>query len=263
MADPGTVLVLGGTAEGRELADALLARGAEVVSSLAGRVPDPRLPGGEVRIGGFGGADGLAEYLTAHGISTVVDATHPFAAQITRNAAEACAAAGVDLLVLRRPAWTAVSGDRWQHVPDLLGAASALKAFDAESTVFLTTGRQGVKAFRDLPHHFWLRAVHVPDAADLPLRCDVVLDRGPFTLDGERDLLRRKGIDVLVTKNSGGPMTAAKLTAANQLGLPVVMVDRPPLPDGLTTADSVSTALLALGRSQRDVPAGKGPEQPC
>lgn len=243
----GPVLVLGGTAEARELADLLDSAGAQVISSLAGRVPDPRLPAGEVRIGGFGGVSGLAEFLAGRGIRQVVDATHPFAAGITANAVAACARVGTPLIVLRRPAWLAGPGDDWRPLPDLASAATTLTNFGDDAAVFLTTGRQGAGAFRECPQRFWLRAVRAPEPGELPRRCDVVLDRGPFDLEAERDFLRSNGIDVLVSKNSGGPMTAPKLVAARELGLPVLMIERPPLPPGVTTVPDVAAALAALG----------------
>jgi precorrin-6A/cobalt-precorrin-6A reductase len=238
----GPVLILGGTAEGRILATELAAAGVAVVSSLAGRVSAPRLPPGEVRVGGFGGAAGLADYLAAQQISAVVDATHPFAARITANAATACAGTGTPLLVLRRPPWIATDGDRWTTVPDLPAAATTLADHGPEAAVLLTVGRQGVDAFSTAPQRFWLRAVDPPQAR-LPARTEVVLDRGPFTVDGELALLKRFSIDVLVTKNSGGPMTVAKLVAARALGLPVIVVDRPALPPDVQVADDVRTAL--------------------
>jgi precorrin-6A/cobalt-precorrin-6A reductase len=237
----GVVLVLGGTAEGRQLAEELVADGVAVMSSLAGRVSSPRLPAGETRIGGFGGAEGLAEYLVQHRIRAVVDATHPFAARITANAVTACERTETPLLVLHRPPWTARPGDRWTTVPDLPAAAATVARHHPDAAVLLTVGRQGVDAFADVGQRFWLRSVEPPDPP-LPARHQILLDRGPFTPAGERELLQRLRIDVLVTKNSGGPMTAAKLTAARELELPVVMVDRPALPPGVTTADSVTAA---------------------
>ncbi len=238
------VLILGGTTEGRELAAAATARGLPVISSLAGRVSNPQLPVGEVRIGGFGGVDGLVDYLRERQLTALVDATHPFAAGMTGHAAQAARRTGVPLLVLRRPAWTPVAGDRWHVVPDLAAAAAAVTALTGlDGRVLLTTGRQGVAAFAGLPQRFWLRAVEPPRPDDVPARYELLLDRGPFDLDGERALLRRLAIDVLVTKNSGGPMTAAKLTAARELALPVVMVARPPLPAGVTVVHDVPAAL--------------------
>jgi precorrin-6A/cobalt-precorrin-6A reductase len=238
----GPVLVLGGTAEGRELAAALQAAGRPVISSLAGRVSSPRRPAGEVRVGGFGGIDGLSDYLRSQRISAVVDATHPFAARITGNAVAACDRTGTPLLVLRRPSWTPTDGDTWTTVADLTAAAAAVRRLDPDTAVLLTIGRQGIGAFAHAPQRFWLRAVDPPDGP-APDRCELILDRGPFTLAGEVDLLRRLAIDLLVTKNSGGPMTEAKLTAARHLGLPVLLVARPALPDGVSTVADVPAAL--------------------
>lgn len=230
------VLLLGGTGEARQLAR-LLDRmpGFDVVSSLAGRVDEPRLPEGAARVGGFGGAAAMSGWLAAHAVDAVVDATHPFAERITEEAAEAAAAAGVPLLVLRRPGWRQRDGDDWRWVPTLRAAAAKLHGLG--SRVFLTTGRQEVGAFAHLrEHEFVLRCVQ-PPGPPLPPRLEVVLDRGPFTVDGERRLLRERGIDVLVTKDSGGEMTAAKLTACRELGLPVVIVRRPPLPGAAGPAE--------------------------
>jgi len=225
----GPVLVLGGTAEGRELATALAVAGRAVISSLAGRVADPRLPAGEVRSGGFGGVHGLAAFIAERQVSAVVDATHPFAARITGNAVAACDVTGTPLLMLRRPAWTPSPEDDWTTVPDLAAAAGAVARRDRETAVLLTVGRQGLEAFAGAPQRFWLRAVD-PPTGPRPARCELILARGPFSVDGELELLQRLAIDLLVTKNSGGPMTSAKLTAARRLGLPVLMVDRPALP---------------------------------
>ncbi|MFF2141913.1 cobalt-precorrin-6A reductase [Kitasatospora sp. NPDC058190] len=235
------VLILGGTTEGRALAAALVPSTRRVTSSLAGRVAQPRLPAGEVRIGGFGGPDGLAAWLRAEGVDAVVDATHPFAAGISGNAALAAAATGVPLLVLRRPGFTPVDGDRWHPVSSLAAAAELLPGLGRR--VFLTSGRQGIGAFAHLDGiHFLARSVDPPEPP-LPSSLEVLLDRGPFTLDGERALLREHRIDVLVTKDSGGAATAPKLTAARELGLPVVVVERPPAPKGVPVAEDVEEAL--------------------
>jgi precorrin-6A/cobalt-precorrin-6A reductase len=229
------VLILGGTGEARRLARALADRpDVHVVSSLAGRVADPALPPGEVRVGGFGGVSGLAGYLRDRRIDAVVDATHPFAATMSAHAVAATDTVGVRLLVLRRPGWIARPGDRWLRVPTIADAARAVAGLGER--VFLTTGRQGLAAFADVDAWFLVRSVDPPDPP-LPRRLEVLLDRGPFTVDSERDLLRRQRIDVLVTKDSGGAMTAAKLEAARDLGIPVVMVDRPPA----TTAPAVES----------------------
>ncbi|EWC64110.1 Cobalt-precorrin-6x reductase [Actinokineospora spheciospongiae] len=224
-----TVLVLGGTAEARALAAVLHERpGTRVVSSLAGRVARPRLPVGEVRVGGFGGPDKLAEYLRAESVAAVVDATHPFAERISASAATAARAAAVPLVLLRRPGWTPRPGDTWHRVDDLTAAAALLP--DLGDRVFLTTGRQGLPAFATAGQWFLVRCVDPPDPP-LPARCELLLDRGPYTLDGELALMRAHRVEVLVTKDSGGPLTAAKLDAARELGLPVVVVRRPGTPD--------------------------------
>ena len=223
------ILILGGTSEARELAAQLAAAGTDVISSLAGRVSEPRLPAGHIRIGGFGGADGLADYLKAEGITRVIDATHPFAATITANAAKAATTAGVPLLVLRRPAWDA--DPSWDTVPDIQAAAAAVRTWHGD-TVFLTTGRRDLAVFAaDDRHRFLVRTVDPPDGP-VPPRMTLILDRGPYTVESETRLMREHGIGLLVTKNSGGPMTEAKLHAARDLAIGVVMVARPPLPPG-------------------------------
>jgi precorrin-6A/cobalt-precorrin-6A reductase len=223
------ILILGGTGEARELAARVPA-----ISSLAGRVSEPRLPVGEVRVGGFGGVDGLVSWLRDNDIHAVVDATHPFARQITANAFEACARAGVPFLILRRPGFTARDG--WQWEDSVASAAHHLPG----SRVFLTTGRQDLAEFASCPQWFLARMVEPPEPP-MPQRIEVLLSRGPFTVDGELELMRSREIDVLVTKDSGGSMTSAKLEAAEQLGIPVVIVRRPPLPDAeaVATVDAV------------------------
>jgi precorrin-6A/cobalt-precorrin-6A reductase len=226
------VLILGGTTEARRLAELLHgAPGLRLTSSLAGRVGSPRLPPGGTRVGGFGGAEGLAAWLRAHAVDAVIDATHPFAGTISFNAARAASVTHVPLLALRRPGWVPVEGDRWHEAGSLEEAAAALPALGGR--VFLTTGRMGLAAFADLDGLWFLvRSVDAPQPP-CPARMEVLLDRGPFTLDGERELLRRHRVDVLVTKDSGGAATAPKLTAAREAGLPVVVVRRPPAPEGV------------------------------
>jgi precorrin-6A/cobalt-precorrin-6A reductase len=211
-----TVLVLGGTGEARALAAALA--DVRVISSLAGRVADPKLPEGEVRVGGFGGVEGLVTYLEAEHVDAVVDATHPFADRITANALAATTATGTPFLVLRRPGWP--PEDHWQYVDTVAEAAALVTGRRA----FITTGRQELAAFTGGV----ARTVDPPDPPNPHLT--LVRDRGPYTVDGELDLMREHRIEVLVTKDSGGPMTAAKLTAARHLGIPVVVVRRPPPP---------------------------------
>ena len=232
------MLVLGGTGEARRLAAALVADGVPVLSSLAGRVAEPVLPAGDVRVGGFGGADGLAAWLVEQRPAAVVDATHPFAAGITANAAAACAATATPLLRLQRPGWTAQPGDDWRWADSLAHAATMV-----HGTVFLTTGRRGLAAFAALPGPVLVRSVDPPDAT-LPAGTTLLLARGPFSVDDERELMRAHGVDVVVTKDSGGQMTEAKLTAARELGLPVVLVRRPPLPAGVETVATVDEALV-------------------
>jgi precorrin-6A/cobalt-precorrin-6A reductase len=235
----GRVLILGGTGEARRLATALVERGADVLSSLAGRVADPLLPPGDVRIGGFGGATGLTAWLQAHPVQALVDATHPFAATMTASAAEAARGTGVPLLRLQRPGWTAHPGDDWRWVDSLGEAAAAVAGFDA---VFLTTGRLGLGAFAGLAGRCLVRSVD-PPTPPLPERTTVVRARGPFTVEEELALMREHGVEVVVTKDSGGSMTAAKLIAARELGLPVVLVRRPPMPPGVPTVATVEEAL--------------------
>ncbi|ANE80706.1 cobalt-precorrin-6A reductase [Mycobacterium adipatum] len=232
------VLLLGGTGEARALA-ARLHPDIPVISSLAGRVPDPALPVGEVRIGGFGGAAGLAQWLRGNGITAVVDATHPFAATITANAAQAAARVGLPHLVLARPAWP--DGDAIAVGSDT--EAAEVVARRGYRRVFLTTGRSGTAAFRDSDAWFLIRAVTAPEDELLPAHREVLLSRGPYRVEGERKLLREFGIDALVTKNSGGAMTRAKLQAAAETGIPVVMVSRPALPAGVRVVNSVDGAV--------------------
>lgn len=232
------VLLLGGTAEARALA-ARLHPQVPLISSLAGRVPDPALPVGEVRIGGFGGPQGLAKWLSDNDIVAVIDATHPFAATITANAAQAAAQVGVPHVVLARPAWP--HGDAIVVESDT--AAADVVTGRGFRRVFLTTGRSGTAAFRGVDAWFLIRAVTAPEAALLPPRHSLLLSRGPYRVDGELDLLRRNSIDALVTKNSGGSMTHAKLDAAALADVPVIMVDRPALPAGVATVHSVDAAV--------------------
>ena len=237
------ILILGGTGEARQLAGELVAAGVDVLSSLAGRVRQPRLPDGPVRVGGFGGADGLAAFLREERITAVIDATHPFAGAITAHATQAAAAADVPLLVLRRPEWK--TDPRWQLVPDIRAAAAAVSAWPGES-VFLTTGRRDLDVFAaDDRHRFLVRAVDPPDGP-VPPRMTLVLDRGPYTVAGESALMRAHGIGLLVTKNSGGPMTEAKLLAARDQGVLVIMVQRPQVPQGSVVVTTVAEAVRWL-----------------
>jgi precorrin-6A/cobalt-precorrin-6A reductase len=195
--EPEVILVLGGTAEARELADALHERAITVTTSLAGRVARPRLPSGEVRVGGFGGPEALADWLREHKVRSVVDATHPFAERISLSTVTACAAANVPLLRLERPGWIARPGDRWTWVDDLDGAAAAIGSHHAR--VLLTTGRQGLSAFSDIDRAWFLIRCIDPPQPPLPRQHDVILDRGPYTVAGELELIDRYQIDLVVT----------------------------------------------------------------
>ena len=234
------ILILGGTAEARELAAALVAAGVGVTSSLAGRVANPRLPEGEVRVGGFGGPAGLAAWLRDHDVSCVVDATHPFAERIAENAVNACAQAGLPLLALSRPGWSERPGDHWHWVDDLAAAAGAIPGLG--SRVLLTTGRQGLSAFAGLDDTWFLIRCVDPPGTPLPVRHELLLDRGPYTLAGELELIDTHGIDLVVTKDSGGEHTIAKLDAARKRELPVLIVRRPARPKVQTVA-TVAAAL--------------------
>lgn len=231
------LLLLGGTSEARALAAHLHPR-VDLISSLAGRVPDPALPVGPVRIGGFGGAEGLRSWLTDHHIDAVVDATHPFAATITANAAQACAELGVPYLLLHRPGWEG-SGAIAAH-SDV--EAAEVVAKNGYSRVFLTTGRSGVAAFGNSGAWFLIRVVTPPDPGTLPSDHHIVLSRGPYRYDDERRLMEEHGIQVLVTKNSGGALTYAKLQAAQALGIDVVMIQRPDVPHGVEVVGAVEDA---------------------
>jgi precorrin-6A/cobalt-precorrin-6A reductase len=235
------ILILGGTAEARELAAALDAAGVATTSSLAGRVTRPRLPAGAVRIGGFGGPEALARWLAEHDVRAVVDATHPFAQRISASAAQAAPRAGVALLRLERPGWRERPGDRWTWVGDLDEAAATIPRLGAR--VLLTSGRQGLAAFATVRDAWFLIRCVDPPGPPLPPRHELLLDRGPYTLAGERALVDAHGIDLVVTKDSGGAHTAAKLDAARERGLPVVIVRRPPRPAGVATVASVADAL--------------------
>jgi precorrin-6A/cobalt-precorrin-6A reductase len=242
-----TVLVLGGTGEARALAAALAGDGPgahrriRVISTLAGRIADPRLPLGEVRVGGFGGPAGLATYIDAECVDAVIDATHPFAQRMSWSAFEACAQTGTPLLRVERPPFERDPAIDWREVVSLADAAALLPA--AGRRVFLTTGRQGLAAFAATADAFFLvRCVDAPDPQALPPDHELLLDRGPFTLAGELELIERHRLDVLVTKDSGGEMTQAKIEAARERGLPVIVVARPARP----AAPAVQTVAQAL-----------------
>jgi precorrin-6A/cobalt-precorrin-6A reductase len=250
------LLILGGTGEAAALAAAVLARfgsGVTVTTSLAGRTTQPKMPAGAVRSGGFGGVAALAAYLAAERVMAVIDATHPFAAQISAQAVAACAASGVKRLRLDRPAWPRHPGDRWIEVDDVRAAAAALPALGRRA--FLTIGGRGLEAFAALPGmHFLVRLVEAPPQP-LPLAsAELLLGRGPFTLAEERLIMERHWIDMLVTKASGGTATAAKLDAARERKLPVVMLRRPAPPPG----PHVTGIAAALDWLDETLPSAEG-----
>lgn len=212
------------------MARALAEAGVDAVYSYAGRTEAPLAQPLPVRVGGFGGVAGLADYLRAEGITHLVDATHPFAAQMSRNAVEASALTGAPTIALEREPWQAGKGDRWTHVPDLPAAVAALG--EASRRVFLAIGRQNLSAFAGAPQHHYLLRLVDPPVETLPLpHAEAVIARGPFTVAGDRALLKDHRIEVIVAKNAGGAGAEAKLTAARDLGLPVVLIDRPLVPE--------------------------------
>jgi precorrin-6A/cobalt-precorrin-6A reductase len=219
------VLLLGGTSEGFQLAARLFERqDLTVISSLAGRVSEPKLPKGLVRVGGFGGLDALTSYLVSEGIRVVIDATHPYAAQISHNAEVACSRAGLPLIALVRPPWEQVDGDCWHVVSDFQSASDFVNT--KASRVFLSIGRQELRSFSKCNDAWFLiRAIETPDF--LPPHHTLILRRGPFEMEDELELLRDHSIDFIVSKNSGGSATYTKIEAARTLHIPVVMVERP------------------------------------
>ena len=236
------ILVLGGTTEAKALAGRLAGRADfDITLSLAGRTLDPRPQPVQTRIGGFGGADGLARYLKDEKIDLLIDATHPFAAQISRNAAEAAGKTGTPIFALRRPAWQRQDGDHWTSVTSMEEAVNALPS--EKSTVFLAIGRQEAGAFSARPEHAYL--VRSVDPVEPPLavpEARYLLACGPFALEDELHLLQSEKIGLIVAKNSGGSATYSKLEAARKLGIPVIMIERQ-APPGIAEAGSVEAAL--------------------
>ncbi len=223
------LLILGGTAEASALARRVAELGLRAVFSYAGRVARPDCQPIPVRVGGFGGVAGLLGYIAANGVTHVIDATHPFAARMSRNAIAACAEAAVPLVALGRAPWIAETGDRWTHVSNMEDAVQALDI--KRKRVFLAIGRTEIAGFRAQPqHHYLLRFVDAPDGPPALPDHRVIVARGPFDVENDLALLRDHGIEIVVSKNSGGSGARAKLVAARHLGLPVVMIDRPVLP---------------------------------
>ena len=236
------ILILGGTTEARRLAERLARRvGLAVTVSLAGRTREPAPQAVPVRIGGFGGAQGLADYLAAERIDALIDATHPYAGIISANAARAAATAGAPLLALRRASWVAVAGDRWIEVADTAEAIRELG--ETPRHVFLALGRNEIGAFAQAPQHFYL--VRSVDPVEPPLavpRAYYVTGRGPFTEADDRALMIEHAIDVIVAKNSGGSATYGKIAAARELGIPVILLRRPVTPQ-VTSVETVEDAV--------------------
>ncbi|GLR84401.1 cobalt-precorrin-6A reductase [Bradyrhizobium iriomotense] len=237
-------LILGGTSDANALAAEIARAGIDAIYSYGGRT---RAPAGQplpTRTGGFGGALGLAEYIRQEGITHVVDATHPFAAEMSRNAVAACADTQTPLIALERAPWVKAPGDHWIEVADLAAAVADLP--ETPARVFLAIGRQHIAPFGEKPQHtYTLRFVDPPEGA-LPFKADFIVSRGPFTLQSELEMMRSRGIAWIVARNSGGDGARAKIDAARALGLPVIMIARPELPERLR-AESVAEVLAWLG----------------
>lgn len=248
MRDVTRVLLLAGTTEATRLAQVLVqVHGVDVLSSLAGVTTTPARRAGRTRTGGFGGAEGLAQHLRDHPVDALIDATHPFAAVMPSNAAAAAATTATPSCRLLRPPWVPTPGDRWIDVPDLPAAAAALSSLGAKR-VLLTVGRQSTWAFADHDAWFLVRAIEAPEVGPVDHR--LLLERGPFEVTSERALLLDHRIDAVVTKNAGGTATMAKLVAARELEIPVVMVARP-APPGVTIVSSVDHAVAWLDGALR------------
>lgn len=224
------ILLLGGTTEASALARLLAERGTRAMLSYAGRTQSPHAQPIPVRVGGFGGIDGLTTYLREQGITHLVDATHPFAATMSHHAVAAARAAGIPHIALTRPPWQVEAGDRWTHVADVPAAVAALAG--PGRRIMLALGRLHADAFVAQPQHaYLLRFVDAPDRPPALPRHRLIVDRGPFDVEGELRLMQAHHVELVVCKNAGGSGAAAKLTAARQLGLPILMIDRPAVPD--------------------------------
>ncbi|QOZ46386.1 cobalt-precorrin-6A reductase [Bradyrhizobium sp. CCBAU 53340] len=237
-------LILGGIADASLLATEIARAGIDAVYSYGGRTRAPADQPLPTRIGGFGGVSGLADTIRREGITHVIDATHPFAAEMSRNAIAACAETGTPLIALERAPWAKTTGDTWIEVADVSAAAAALP--EAPTNVFLAIGRQHIAPFASKAQHaYTLRFVDPPEAP-LPFAADVIVSRGPFTLDGELEMMRVRGIAWIVARNSGGDGARAKIDAARMLGLPVIMIARPKLPER-PRVESVAEVMQWLG----------------
>ncbi|MCK1516256.1 cobalt-precorrin-6A reductase [Bradyrhizobium sp. 190] len=237
-------LILGGTADANLLAESIARAGLDAIYSYGGRTRAPANQPLPTRIGGFGGVSGLAEHIRREGITHVVDATHPFAAEMSRNAVAACVETGTPLMALERAPWARTPGDNWIEVANIASAVAALP--ESRTRVFLAIGRQHIAPFASRPQHaYTLRFVDAPEDA-LPFDADVIVSRGPFTLNGELEMMRARRIEWIVARNSGGDGARAKIDAARALGLPVIMLSRPALPDRLRV-ESVAEVMQWLG----------------
>ncbi|MBR0971159.1 MULTISPECIES: cobalt-precorrin-6A reductase [Bradyrhizobium] len=237
-------LILGGTSDASLLAVEIARARIDAVYSYGGRTRAPADQPLPTRIGGFGGVRGLTDYIRAEAITHVIDATHPFAAEMSRNAIEACAETGTPLIALERAPWAQASGDNWIEVPDVNAAVVALP--ERPANVFLAIGRQHIAPFATRPQHaYTLRFVDPPEAP-LPFPADVIVSRGPFTLDAELEMLPARGIAWIVARNSGGDGARAKIDAARMLSLPVIMISRPELPER-RRVESVAEIMQWLG----------------
>ena len=246
------ILILGGTAEARALAAELYRRGSPIVSSLAGRVSNPALPVGSVRIGGFGGVEGLVRYLAEHHVSMIIDATHPFAGQISAQAAAAAAVHGCPIWRLERPSWIDhPDASTWTWVAD---TASVLIAADPYARPFLTTGRQTLAEFLPWRDRAVLVRLVDPPTVGWPSTWRLITARGPYDRAGEKLIMIDHHADALITKDSGGTHTVGKLDAASELGIPVVVIRRPPPSAEVPVLPDVASVLEALDQEERSLP---------
>ncbi|MZR31314.1 cobalt-precorrin-6A reductase [Sneathiella litorea] len=245
MADLRKILLLGGTDDAVRLNQSLAGHpGVELITSLAGRTRNPGHLSGNTIVGGFGGEEGLRQFITDNHINFVIDASHPFADKITRNAINACAVVDIPFVRLQRPEWKQQPGDCWVSVASVKDAASKLCAYNR---IFLTVGRQELAPFEDIADKFFLvRSIEKAEFAPQRSEVSFIQGRGPFSVEDEFSLLRERRVDLLVSKNSGGTATYAKIEAARRLGIPVIMIERPALPD-CTRFSDVKALLLHLG----------------
>lgn len=241
---PTHLLILGGTLEATALAQRLSELPVRTTISLAGRVLTPKAQAVPTRVGGFGGISGLIDYLEAQKVTHVIDATHPFAAQMSQHAVAACKEISIPLVGLSRAPWHPQTGDQWTEVRDIPAAVAALEV--PACTVFLAIGRMHLESFLPQSHHAYvIRLVDPPAEAPPFPRLTTIIDRGPFTVEDDLALIKQHGIDLIVSKNSGGTGAVAKISAARALGMPVIMINRPDTP-GRPTVDTVDAACAWL-----------------